>query len=97
MVDTTFDEIRRCPRCEELGIHSGTQSGPNRTTIYLFTCDNDQCRWFNSAPWLRQRYPDGTWVPAQRHQKFFPLIPDRTQEVRDAVDRDIQRSLSREP
>ncbi len=95
MVDTTYDEIRRCPKCEELGALTGTKTGPNRSTIFFFTCLNPNCRWYDSAPWLRQRYADGTWVQEQPHQKFFKSVPDRTQEVQDSIDRDLGRQTQR--
>jgi hypothetical protein len=62
--------------------------------MYKFVCENPRCRWYHSAPWLRQRQPDGTWVEEQRHQKFFSPIPDRTTEFQERVDGDIARSMT---
>lgn len=92
-MDSTFDEIRRCPKCEELGKPTGTQPQRDRSTIYLFVCENPKCRWYNSAPWLRQRNPDGTWMQEQKHQKFFNAMPDRTAEVQASIDADIARQI----
>lgn len=91
MVDSTFDEIRRCPKCQELGSPDGTQG-----YMYYFVCQNPKCRWFQSAPWVRQRNPDGTWVQEQKHKKFFPNVPDRTAEVQAQIDREIARSMGQD-
>ena len=89
-LDTSFDEARRCLKCGELGAHVETHPGPNRSTVYLFECKNPNCKWFEGAPWIRQRYADGTWVPEQKHNKFFNSnLPDKTDEVQAAIDRSI--------
>lgn len=87
-MDTTWDEIRRCPRCQELGRHERTEG-----FMYYFVCQNPQCRWFDGAPWLRQRNPDGTWVQEQKHKKFFTPIPDRTEDVQAAIDAELSRQM----
>jgi hypothetical protein len=94
VADSTFDMLRRCPKCGELGLPSGSQS-QGRSTLHFFTCQNPACRWFQGAPWIRQRNPDGTWVEEQTHDKFFPDIPDRTTEVQESIDRDIARQTGR--
>lgn len=93
MVDSSFEEVRRCPKCEHPGDPAGTQGQRDRSTLYFFTCKNPSCRWFGGAPWIRQRHPDGSWVTEQVHEKFFRDIPDRTDEVRASIDRDIARQL----
>lgn len=95
MTDTTFDELRRCPICHELGSSAGVDTMRDRSQLHKFQCENPNCRWFKGAPWLRQRRPDGSWVEAQRHSKQFPNIPDRTEEVQQMIDQDIKRSLGR--
>lgn len=95
MTDTTFDELRRCPKCEELGAPAGVDTMRDGSALHKFQCKNPNCRWFDGAPWLRQRRRDGSWVEEQRHSKQFPAIPDRTEEIQRMVDQDIQRSLGR--
>jgi hypothetical protein len=92
-MESTFDELRTCPICHELGSAAGVDAGPNRSAFYKFVCENPKCRWYHDAPWLRQRRADGSWVEEQRHQKQFPIIPDRTEEVQEFVDRDLRRQL----
>lgn len=95
-MDTTEDELRRCPICGELGEHEKTTNGPNRSRMYFFGCRNPQCRWFNGAPWVRQRRSDGSWVEAQDHKKFFksdPQADTRIEQIQQGVDAEIRRSM----
>lgn len=96
MVDTTIDELRRCPICQELGEHTDTKPADGGSKLYLFTCKNPNCRWFNGAPWLRQRRRDGSWVEAQQHKKFFKTDANEdeiTQRVQSRIDADIRKSM----
>lgn len=78
---TTFEQARRCPRCDELGEHvesedrivqRGPQRGSKLTKVY---CRNDRCRWFNTA-WTIQVRPDGTIPDANLfREKKFPELP----------------------
>ncbi len=68
------------------------QGGSNMLTIL---CENKKCRWFNT-PWVVQIMPDGTVAKPQGHDKFFREIPDRTEEVRAAIDRDLRRQTGQE-
>ena len=92
-MESTFDELRTCPRCGQLGSPAGTDPQADGSTIHKFTCENPSCRWFHSSPWLRQRRRDGSWVEEQQHKKFFPAVADRTEEVQASIDREIARSM----
>lgn len=57
--DTSFEDARRCPKCDELGHNAGKQRGPNRSTIHTFTCRNEKCPW-NGTGWIVQVNNDGS-------------------------------------
>lgn len=90
MTDSTFDEARRCPRCEELGLLGKSSRRRDGSRIHTITCMNTRCKWYSTS-WVVQVMVDGSVAKPQKHDKFFPTIPDRTEEVRAAVDRQIQR------
>lgn len=75
----TWDEARRCPRCEEVGVPGRQKPVPGRrgyTTITL-TCQNERCRWYQTG-WTVQKNPDGS-IPVTDHRdrtpKQFPRDP----------------------
>lgn len=97
MPDTTYEEARRCYKCGEpamlvkqeivrkLGVKRGTE-------IHTFRCMNPRCRMCGENVRTIQVNPDGS-IPQPRaeRQKMFPELPDRTEEVRAAIDRQILR------
>jgi len=94
VADTTLEEASRCPLCHTPGRLEKTEPQRDGSRIHFFVCANiNRCRWADGAPWIVQVRRDGTVVQAQKHQKKFPAIPDRTEEVRRRVDEDIRRSL----
>lgn len=96
MTDTTYDEARRCYKCEvpaalvkeeyirKLGIPRGTK-------LHTFMCFNERCKLFNEVCRVVQVNPDGSIPDPRPHVKNFPKMPDRTEAVRAAVDRQIER------
>lgn len=93
-MDTTFDEARRCPRCEELGSDIGGRSGPHGSTIHTIKCVNDRCQWF-ATTYIVQVMSDGSVAkPTLDRDKSFPKIPDRTEAVQAQLERLYQQSLS---
>jgi len=64
----------------------------DKAKTYSVVCMNERCQWF-TVNWLVDVNADGT-VPAVRpHQKAYPAIPDRTDQVQAAVDAEIARSM----
>lgn len=77
----TFEEAKRCPKCDELGEDTGSRRGSKGSRIHTVFCRNSACRWYNTS-WVVQRMPDGT-VPEREyspHEKTFPAIPGMTRE-----------------
>jgi hypothetical protein len=81
-VQTTLEEARRCPRCDEPG-QKGEERALDRTSgatrgarLFMFYCRNGRCRWYNTS-WGVQVNPDGTVPPpTTSRDKFFRPLPD---------------------
>lgn len=95
-MDTTIDEARRCPKCEELGQETNVKPGPSRGSKEIsFTCKNDRCQWFDQVCRVVTIRADGSIPePTTRRTKNFPKIPDRTEQVQAMLDRQIAAERS---
>lgn len=76
MADTTLEEARRCPRCEQpgnrVGVNVAKAPGVSRgTKIETYECVNERCEYgpitqpvkMNGQRWAVQINPDGTIPP----------------------------------
>jgi len=89
VTDTTLEEARRCPKCNEPGADAGAMAAPRGqdvtrgATLRKYTCMNNRCRWFEEI-WVVQVNPDGTIPPptTTRRNTLRPLPDDfgRTRE-----------------
>lgn len=52
----------------------------------------ENCSWFG-INWLVDMNPDGSVPQIRPHQKAYPAIPDRTEQVQAAIDAEIARSM----
>lgn len=92
-MDTTFEEARRCPRCEQPGLDILQRGGPHGSTMHTIRCTNDRCQWYNTN-YLVQVLSDGTVAkPVLDRQKSFPKIPDRTEAYQAQAERTYQQTL----
>lgn len=81
MTDTTYDEARRCPRCNELGSDEGSKSGPRGSRMHTIRCRNERCRWYNTT-YIVQVNRDGSIPPPETHRdKQFRALPPRSDEA----------------
>jgi hypothetical protein len=78
MVDSTLDEARRCPTCNELGKSAGRRPLPKKKfepppgELHIFRCANTRCKRFD-RDWIVQVRPDGTVPePTTNREKSFP-------------------------
>lgn len=92
---TTYEEAKRCPRCEEPGQVIGQTHGPRGSQIHQIQCRNSRCKWFNTA-YVVQVNADGTIPdPVENRRKDFPALPNRNQEqVDQAMQRLLDQTLS---
>lgn len=89
MSDTTYEEVRRCPRCEQPGegVPGGRLPGAERGSSSIrFTCKNDRCRWLNT-PWVVQVRADGTFPAAlKKRTKMYPRLPNIGSEYQESLE-----------
>lgn len=57
-------------------------------------CENERCPWYHTE-WVFDVNPDGTLPTPRPHRKQYRPIPDRTEEVRAAIDDEVRRSMGR--
>lgn len=94
MPETTFEEAKRCPICEQPGAIAGAKPGPHGSQLHTIVCKNNRCRWYDTA-YVVQVNADGTVPPPNTNRiKNFPKLPDRTEEVQASMLRLYEQSLS---
>lgn len=103
MSDTTFDEARRCPACEELGQAAGIRDADstNRRAgkLHIFRCQNQRCKKYN-RDWVVQVRADGTIPdPTKNREKSFPIDKNaargKIERARAGVDNLVRQSLEK--
>jgi len=100
MTETTLEEARRCPKCQEPGLFISKNAAPKGEGItrgaelHTFNCDNSRCKWYGQVCRVIQVNPDGSIpTPEKRRLKHFPAVPDLTDVVRARIDRQIGLEL----
>lgn len=90
-MDTTIDEARRCPKCQELGRKLSEARGASRGSKEItFICENDRCKWYGQTCSVVTVRSDGSIPDPNRHRsKQFTAIPDRTDQVQAMIDRQL--------
>lgn len=98
MADTTFEEAKRCPKCEMPGDdRSATASKDSRgkpVTVHLIYCVNDECRWYNT-PWTVQVNADGS-IPKPHSALGRKQFPSVSPEMQSKIEENIQRQIQQE-
>jgi len=97
--DSTFEEAKRCPKCNEPGREvAETKAKDLVSIVHIFACENVRCLEVGER-WLVQTRPDGS-VPQPdetRGEKAFPRMSnDRLSHgmrvLEDAVGHDMRDS-----
>lgn len=103
MTDTTFDQARRCPECNELGRAHGTRpadpSNRRAGQLHIFTCGNDRCKKYD-RDWIIQVRADGTIPePTKHREKSFPMergsVRAKIDRARSSVDNLVRQTLEK--
>lgn len=98
MSETTLEEARRCPKCNEPGHDTGNTTnrlhGATRgAIIHEYKCMNQRCKWYDTS-YLVQTNPDGTIPPPTLvREKAFRQLPAREQED---IDRQMNNLLNQQ-
>lgn len=88
MSDTTYEEARRCPRCEQPGVELGSRAGPHGSRIHTIQCKTTRCKWFNTNYTVQVNSDGSIPNPTLERPKNFPKLPDRSE---DEVNRMLER------
>jgi hypothetical protein len=103
-VDTTYDEARRCPKCQEKGelardepfrsFDGGNRNVTKGARLHTIVCKNDRCRWCDQVCRVIQVNPDGTIPPPiTKRERQFPDIPDFGARISDQLKRQLEVEL----
>lgn len=95
-MDTTLDEARRCPCCEELG-NLLRKTRISNGFLHVFTCENSRCKK-KDREWIVQVRPDGTIpTPSKNRDKQFYVDPGVAKSRTEAIRRqlDIQNTATK--
>lgn len=99
MPDTTLEEAKRCPRCQNPGVQTGSKPAAERWmgTIYTFSCKSKLCKMYNDI-WFVQVRPDGTIPSAnEHHERNFPVREGMSTRARIAKARaDLDAQIKEE-
>jgi hypothetical protein len=95
MSDPTFEEARRCPKCQQPGRDQGFRTQRNGSKIHTIACHNGRCVW-NNTTWIVQVNADGSIPePTLDRDKSFPKLPERSDEaMRNQFDRLYEQTLN---
>src|ERR1041385_3963991 len=89
---TTLEEAARCPRCQEPGKLSSSHVGNRQgTTVRVYHCQNERCRWYGDAGWVVQINEDGT-IPERTAgpKQFEKLTPGQEAMARAVLEQNEQ-------
>lgn len=81
MPDTTIEEARRCPRCEQPSALQKKMRGKTPgQEVEIRICENERCKWFDTT-WLVTINADGTIPVRQPGPKEFDIPAERMDTV----------------
>lgn len=102
MAEPTYEEAKRCPRCEQPGAENGSRPAPERHMgrLQIFKCLNERCARFEGI-WIVQIRPDGSIPePTINREKNYPVMggmstKERIAKARADIDNLNQSSITR--
>ena len=97
MAETTLEEAKRCPKCEQPGEQTNVlpaQKDQMRgTQNYEFQCRNERCKWYEEKYYVTLR-PDGTIPDPYSSRNQTRLYPkrdfSREKDIVDALHRQVE-------
>jgi len=92
--DTTYEEAKRCPKCDKPGRDTGATRRVRNGLLHTIECVNERCKWYKQPGWQVQVNHDGTIPqPTMDREKFFHKLPERSQE---SIDKQMQNILDQQ-
>jgi hypothetical protein len=95
MAETTFEEAKRCPKCQVPGMEVREQKlAENKGKVHFIECINPVCKWFQTS-WMVQVRPDGT-IPdmtkdTDTGERSFPKMSQEQIDMGRRVMEDIEQ------
>lgn len=91
----TFEEARRCPKCDKPGEDMGGRPSQRRgTKVHTIFCRTELCSWYNTS-WLVSVNEDGT-VPDAYSQVGPKQYHKVSQETETRINEALERQLKAE-
>lgn len=92
MVESTFEEAKRCPKCNQPGDDRSQikSTGVRGATVHQIYCMTKLCPWYDT-PWLVQVNADGTIPQPTDHTNSSKVYVGFEQH--DQIARDIEAAL----
>jgi hypothetical protein len=97
---TTFEEAKRCPKCELPGEDKSTTAAKNSegkpVKVHMIFCRNSECPWFDTS-WIVQVNPDGSIPEAysQLGPKQFPKVSGEMEtKIRESIEAQVRAETS---
>lgn len=88
MTETTLEEARRCPRCEQPGKLVRKEQARGATPgseQHIYECDNSRCKWHKQVCRVVTVRADGSIPQAEQRNKNYPSVPDMTDRVNQQI------------
>src|SRR5689334_17122459 len=94
MTLTTYEEAKRCPKCETPGQETSQRPRPDGSKLVTIFCRNERCSWCNT-PWVVQVNADGSIPEATTNrEKSFPQVPDLTDRTQASMERLYNQTIT---
>ena len=88
--ETTLEEATRCYKCQQVGEVQVKARNRDGSKSLLVKCRNSRCVLNGEVVRLIDTHPDGSIpTPKMHRDKMYPARPDRTEDVRAMIDRQL--------
>jgi len=84
--DTTYEEAKRCPKCEQPGVDIGSVRGPHGSRMHTIQCKNTRCTWYETNYSVQVNQDGSIPEPSLNRPKSYPALPQRN-------DADVERQM----
>lgn len=85
MTDTTYEEAKRCPKCDQPGELRSDLPDKQGGRLHTFVCKTTTCKWYDQVSRVVSINPDGSVPTPTGHRKRFPTLPPRSDEDQERI------------